>query len=158
MTEVPAKVGKGPARGYSWPPFEKGNKAALAHGAWSPRSIRPVAERLAAELVEVAPWVARPAFGAAVHAWAWSEAQCVLLREYAHEVGLLDEDGAPRAFLDALHRSEQRSASRRAELGLTPAAWARLLRSMSESGGDEDALEQLKAEGRRILEAREGEG
>ena len=35
----------GPARGYSWPPFEVGNEAAVRHGATSERHIRPIAAR-----------------------------------------------------------------------------------------------------------------
>ncbi|HEY5057495.1 MAG TPA: hypothetical protein VII51_00630 [Gaiellaceae bacterium] len=48
LTEKPAvaevalvRVG-GPARRYSWPPFEPGNEAALTHGATSERHIRPL--------------------------------------------------------------------------------------------------------------------
>jgi hypothetical protein len=35
-TKPPARraVGKGPARGYSWPPFEPGNRAAVRHGIY----------------------------------------------------------------------------------------------------------------------------
>jgi hypothetical protein len=73
------------------------------------------------------------------------------------EVGLLDDDGEPHGFLDELHRAETRAAKRRADLGLTPRAWASLLKAMADSGGDEDALDKLRTEGRRILEAREGE-
>jgi len=37
------------ARGYSWPPFEKGNTASLTHGARSPRMIEPLAEAIVNE-------------------------------------------------------------------------------------------------------------
>jgi hypothetical protein len=33
----------GPARGYSWPPFEPGNTASLKHGLSSERRIAPLA-------------------------------------------------------------------------------------------------------------------
>ena len=39
----------GPARGYSWPPFEEGNQVALRHGAYSEIALAP----RAAELREV---------------------------------------------------------------------------------------------------------
>lgn len=144
-----------PARGYSWAPFEPGHTLTLQHGAYSPRTIQPVAEALAADLVEVAPWCARPVFQAEVQAWAWAEAEVVLLRKHMDTVGLLDEEGQPLGFTDELHRAETRAAKRRADLGLTPRAWAQLLKAMADSGGDEDALEKLKAEGQRILEAGE---
>jgi hypothetical protein len=36
--------GHGPARGYSWPPFAKGDRAALVHGGYSERSVAERAE------------------------------------------------------------------------------------------------------------------
>lgn len=144
-----------PARGYSWAPFEPGNTVSLRHGAYSPRSISPVAGGLVAELVGQAPWLARPAFAAEVQAWAWAEAEVVLLRRHMDEVGLLDAEGEPLGFTEELHRAETRAAKRRADLGLSPRAWAQMLRAFSTSGGDADLLEELKAEGRRIVEATE---
>lgn len=45
--------GKRPAsglatRGYSWPPFEAGNAAAVRHGCYSPLTLAPRAEEIAA--------------------------------------------------------------------------------------------------------------
>lgn len=37
-----------PARGYSWPPFEPGNGAAVRHGCYSPLTLAPRAEEIAA--------------------------------------------------------------------------------------------------------------
>lgn len=153
---IPAKTSHGDARGYSWPPFAKGHTLSLVHGAWSPRTIAPVAEGLVAELTEAAPWCARPVFAAEVQAWAWAEAEVVLLRRHMDTVGPLTEEGEPAGFLSELHRAETRAAKRRADLGLTPRAWAHLLKAMADTGGDEDALEQLKATGREIIEAAEG--
>lgn len=142
-----------PARGYSWPPFEAGNTAALKHGARSPRMVRPVAERLMVEAVEVAPWVARPAFGPELEAWAWHEARARLLRAWLDEHGLLDDDDAPRGALGELQRAENAAAKARDRLGLNPLAWARLRAAVEQSGRRED-LEDLDAEGRAILEIR----
>jgi hypothetical protein len=40
----------GPARGYSWAPFKKGNFAAVTHGAFSPRMISARAAELREDL------------------------------------------------------------------------------------------------------------
>lgn len=141
------------ARGYAWPPFEAGNTAALTHGARSPRMVRPIAERLMIEAAEVAPWVARRAFGPELEAWAWHEARARLLRAWLDEHGLLDEDDGPRGALGELQRAENAAAKARDRLGLNPLAWARLRAAVEQAGGRED-LEDLDAEGRAILEIR----
>ncbi len=45
------------ARGYSWPPFEKGNTASLIHGTRSERMLAPVREQHARMLAERYPWI-----------------------------------------------------------------------------------------------------
>ena len=45
----------GPARRYSWPPFEKGNLKGVRHGAYSEQLIAPRAAEIAAELKAVVP-------------------------------------------------------------------------------------------------------
>src|SRR5580658_5241550 len=59
-------------------PFEPGNETATTHGATSKRRWLPIAERLAADAIEVAPWLSRPAFKWAVRAWAETEARAQL--------------------------------------------------------------------------------
>ena len=46
-----------PARGYSWPPFEKGNVLQLKHGTRSERTLAPVREEHARGLAEAYPWI-----------------------------------------------------------------------------------------------------
>ncbi len=140
------------------PGGDRGEALARRHGAYRDAEIAPLAEALVEELAEVAPWVARPAFDGEVLAVARAQAMAELLWRHLVEVGPVDGRGKPRPALEAWHRAEARAERLRQNLGLSPRSWAALLRSMSESGGDEDAIEQLKAEGRRILEAREGEG
>jgi hypothetical protein len=41
-----------PPRGYSWPPFEPGNVAAVRHGTFSSRKVAQVAETLRPTLAE----------------------------------------------------------------------------------------------------------
>ncbi len=147
-----------PARRYSWPQFVEGNTAAVKHGAGSARwgdDVGPIAARLAAELVEVAPWTAEPVFAAEVAAWAHAEGEARLLRAYVSEHGPLTDDGEPRGVLDALHRVETRAAKRRSDLGLSPSAWARLSRDLAAAGPEgAESVAELRAVGRRIVEAR----
>lgn len=147
-----------PARSYSWAPFHEGNTAALKSGAHSSRMIQPIADRAAAELLEVAPWCARPAFAALVQRWAWAEARCILLRHYLDEEGLLDEDGEPRPAVNELHRAEATAHKAAEKLALSPMDFMRLMNGMAAAkGADVDGVEALMREGRGIVETWESE-
>jgi hypothetical protein len=126
----------------------------LQHGAYSTRTWKPLADAIAAELPEVAPWCSRPTYGAAVAAWARVEAQLQLVLAWLDEHGPLDADGEPRPATALLARLESQAQSLRAELGLSPLALAKLLGTFTSSPGgtDDDALEALRAEGRRIVD------
>ena len=63
-------------------PFAPGNEAAVRHGAYSPRKVNPVAERIVEAIVEDAPYLADPAYALAVWALARIEATRELLAEY----------------------------------------------------------------------------
>lgn len=130
----PARVGGPPsgvpARGYSWPPFEAGNTAALAHGmraelALSDRS-RRLADVVRAAVAELGLY--QPAHEIAVEMAATALARVEswdVFAAQAAETGDLDKarwaDGRASAWW---------SHARRAlgDLGLTPAALARLER------------------------------
>ncbi len=146
------------ARGYSWAPFEPGNLAALRHGAMSPRKMGPIADRLAAELAEAAPWTARPAFAASVAAWARAEARTVLVTTWLADHGLLDDDGAPRPAATFLVKLETQAANLRTRLALDPAALAALLAKLVEAPAEHVAeeRERLLAEARALVEVRPG--
>ena len=138
------------------PPWEPGNTAALTHGADSPRTVLPLADELAAQLVEVAPWCGHAAFAAEVQAWSWEEARVRLLQGWVNERGLLDEDS--EGALGQLERAQGRASRLRSNLGLSPVAWAKVLASLA-SAKDEGAaseLEALAAVGRE-LQGRAGE-
>ncbi len=145
-----------PARGYSWQPFGTGNTAALAHGVYSPRTWRPLADRIAAELPDIAPWCSRPTYGPTVAAWSRTEAQLQLVMAWLDEHGPLDSDGEPRPATNLLVKLESQAQSLRAELGLSPLALAKLLGAFTSAptGSDDGALDHLRAEGRRIVDAR----
>ena len=153
MTE-PMTSGRGNSRGYSWAPFEPGNEAHSSHGADSPRRWRPIADELAEQILGEAPWLARPAFKAALHAWAAAEARAHLVGVWLDEHGLLDDEGAPRPAATYALRLDQAAASRRAQLGLDPASLAKLLANYAIASGAEDVLAALKAEGAAVLAQR----
>ena len=143
-----------PSRGYRWPPFEPGHTRTLHHGAASERTWRPLADAIAAELVEVAPWAAQPPFAASVAAWARQEARLQLVDGYLAERGLLDDDGNPRPATKLLQELERSTESLRARLALDPVSWSKLLGTLAASQGEGDDLDALRAVGRRILAAR----
>jgi hypothetical protein len=145
----------GPRRGWSWPPFEPGNLAALKHGARSPRILAPIADQLAGGLAGLAPWTSAASFQGTVASWSWAEAQAVVLRAYLDEHGLVDDDGQPRPAAAMLERVEGRLAGLRAQLGLTPLALGRLLATLSQVDGDKGAegLEALRRAGAELRAA-----
>jgi hypothetical protein len=126
-------------------------------GAFAHR-VRPLADEIARRLPEVAPWTARPVFDGALRSLAWVEAQVVLLRGWIDERGILGADGKPQPAATLLQRLETQASTLRAELGLTPQALAKLLGSLARvatASGDDDGLAALKAEGQRIVAARQ---
>jgi hypothetical protein len=145
----------GPRRGYSWPPFEPGNLAALKHGARSPRILAPIAEQLGAGLAQVAPWTSAASFQGTVASWSWAEAQAVVLRAWLDEHALVDDDGQPRPAAGMLERVEGRLAGLRGQLGLAPLALGKLLATLSQVDGDKGAegLEALRRAGAELRAA-----
>ena len=153
-----------PARGYSWPPFEAQNTAAVTHGIHSARMLVLLAEAILAE--RKATTVARVPRGAGVRAggraWARAEAMLELYTEYVEqqtaeamstEFGEAEEDitgdGTKGGGLDAavpdrktgpsleLWRKLDAAASmHRTKLGLDPLARARLGRDVASSQAD----------------------
>jgi hypothetical protein len=170
---VPARrgangVGKGPARGYSWPPFAEGHTLSLKHGLFSEK-LRPgdaaEIEELAAMLRGLVPLYAG-SFDVAVELLAarlWR-----LRRAYAF-VAATSEADLPRNFSEKLASLELLVNRTLKELGLTPAAAAELgvnlsrLSAASEVDGPAfnwDSLEeQEKRELSRLLaKGRRGDG
>lgn len=144
-----------PANGTR-PPFEPGNEAAVTHGAYSDKRVAPLATLARAEIVEAAPWLEAEAFGPALDAWSRAEARVALVDSWLQEHGLLDPEGKPRPAAEFVVKLERAAADLRARIGLDPASCVKI-RAQLASATSADALESLRAEGRKILEAREAE-
>ncbi|MGD0748147.1 MAG: hypothetical protein ABSB68_10090 [Acidimicrobiales bacterium] len=155
-----------PARGYKWADATPGNTIALKHGVWSARRAEQVAhevEVLAAETALTFPWTAPYDDERRAYARALLDERDI--RSYLDQVGMLDEDHQERPAVRTLARFSAIAASRRAALGLSPMAHARLLALVAEvvakhpeRAGDllSGSLDSLVAQGRAALEAGSG--
>jgi hypothetical protein len=133
--------------------FGTGNTESLKHGADSPRTWRPLADRLEAELLAERPWLT--GHRRTVKAWARTEAQVQLLGVWLDEHGLVDDAGEPRPAGHRLDRLETRAQSLRNDLAEPPMAMAKLLQALTSTavaGGAPDLLDGLKAEAAGFVE------
>lgn len=144
-----------PARDYSWPPFEKGNTAALRHGARSERRLAPIAEKLITQLLEQRPDLDDPRYAANLNAWGYAEAANVLYRAFADKHGVVDEHGNPLGFIARWQRSESQAEQRRRELGVGPVAEMKLAVARGEARLLAGDLTEVAERGRKVLEERE---
>lgn len=151
---------QGPARGYAWKPFQPGHASALKSGWKSPRVYEPLAMEFAEGIKEVRPDLARPEYAAAVVAWAQAEAVVTLLRRRVAEVGVIGDDGEPRAgLMGYLKAFENQAEKRRQRLGLDPRSEAALAQERAAATAAQTVdLTALAEEGRRVLAEREARG
>lgn len=125
----------GTARGYSRPPFEPGNTAAVTHGAHSAGIVDSLAAEYVQAAVDAAPYLALARFAFALTAWARVEARCELLSRYIDSHGIQNTRGTPRmSVLATLAASERAAARGRDALGLTPDSAARIAATIRASG------------------------
>lgn len=117
-------------KGVWAPQVEKGNTLSHKHGAFSPRTIDPVAHDLATLVREQVTYLNDPSYDAAVRAWARAEAQVLVLTEFIDKHGTLDDNVVPRPALSALKDFENRAARERTRLGLDPLSRAQLGRDV----------------------------
>lgn len=152
------------------PPFEvgnphrvtAGNTLARTHGAYSSRTVAPLAAEIEATARADASWppyLTDPSYGPAVEAWAHAEAVVTLLRRYLaerpFEEAMSDtyteetterrRKGSStrtttgrrtRAALDMLSRWEATASGHRARLGLDPLSRAKLGRDVTAAQTD----------------------
>lgn len=155
---VPVEVGveeRPKARGYSWPPFEKGHELSMRHGAYSPRRVEPLAGEMVERVIGQASVEGSPVgylldvtYRPALWAWARAEARVQLLEEWLQDRGSVgvDAEGEELGAARALHRAETLAAKARQSLGLDPLARARLGKDVAATGRDRAELERLLRE------------
>jgi hypothetical protein len=152
MTEI----GKGMARGYSWPPFEDGNTMALIHGADSPRVIEAVARIVRDDVVVQAPWILEPIFADALLRYCRAEARARLLSD--HIFNLAEGQGAhkvPIRLWESAVACDNAAARAAADLGVTPLARARLASLTATTEATNAGLQDLAERGRAIRQRRD---
>jgi len=167
MVGRPVRTGRGgpqdpdkgptPARGYSWQPFTEGNVASVRHGANSPRVLAEAAARIVEQVYASAPWTRADAFAWKVARFARAEAAARARWAWLSERGFVDDEGSEVPGWVRWVREEASAAAAEEALGLSPQSMAKLLGSLTAvatATGDDDALESLRSEGRRILAAR----
>lgn len=142
------------------PPFAPGNAMHLTHGSRSPRVYLPLAEHLAAGLLDERPDLA--AYPVAVARWAEWEARAVLMRRHLAEVGDLDgtgPDAEPRKGATKWLRECENAAERAAAvLGLDPRSEASLARERAAASLVAVDLEAIAERGREALARRVAAG
>jgi hypothetical protein len=143
-----------PARGYSWPPFQRNNQASLRHGAFSKRRFEPLARELIEGVLAEHPRLRR--HPEALASWADSEARAWLIRDYLTEHGMFGRGGAStEGALKWLIAFDKRAEAGRKALGLDPRSELELVREAAEAEGAAFDLDALRRRGRKALEARE---
>lgn len=138
-------------------PFEVGNRVAERHGAYSERRIGPLAEQIETDLIEAAPWLARPCFAWARRRAAREEARATLAWAAISEKGALDDEDQPTPASNAYDRWSASAARRFAACGLDLPTLSNAIRTVaavhSMTGDQSETLELLIAEGRAALAA-----
>jgi hypothetical protein len=143
-------------RGYSWPPFQDGNRAALKHGAFSEQLATETMQEIAPHLFDLAPWLDRPEYAHGVARFLRAEALSLLAFRAIERIAT-DEgaENVPRKLWDA-HNAASNTAMKQASLlGLDPTSHARLAATPAIRHEISRAnLDNLVARGRAIRIAR----
>lgn len=128
-----------PGRGYSWPPFEQGNKVAVKSGAWSPELVAETMEELRPALVQILEraWWITPLDRDAAEDYLRDRARLLRLERWLAENGDRKDDGELRERdLREVSALRRRCMDHRNALGLTPLARVRL--GLDQSPGSAD--------------------
>src|SRR5437867_863229 len=139
MMTSPAAWRPKPARGYSWPPVDPGNKVgvgngnAVRHGAMAELVIAPLAADLTAWLLGVRPDLADQRHAPAVSAWARAESRILLAESDLVKNGLTNADGEERPLAKRIGAWEKVAADLRGQLSIGPKAEAELRKGQAEA-------------------------
>jgi hypothetical protein len=166
LDERASEAGQGgyprPARGYTWPPFEPGNEAALRHGAHSLKLVEPRARELAPAILEANAHLDSLRDGHAVmrlavalarieRVWAW-------LAEQDDAVFSDTEAGEVHGVHERLSRWERQAAADEDRLGISPVTRAKLGLDLLRGQVLTEEQKRQQAEARKRLDERMGGG
>lgn len=158
---MPGEGHGGPARRYSWPPFEPGNTAAVTHGARSDRLVEARARELAPGIFEANPHLDGVRDGAAVWRYAVTLARIDRVYRWLSEQGdpvFADlEAGAAHGIYERLERWERQADKAEERLAIAPLTRARLGLDLMAARKARKTLEEEIAEGRQLWKQRESE-
>ena len=149
MGDAPkAETGKGPARGYSWPPFEKGHELSVKHGTRSERLVAARAAEIREQLLEAHEFLAQAIFTEALERYCRLEARARMLDSYI--VDLVEEKGVetvPKTLWDSATRVDMAAAKAGQDCGLDPSGFARAARDLgfAKSLGQQQNAKRLTA-------------
>lgn len=124
---VPHQGGKGPARGYSWPPAGPGNGLALRHGGFSAQRIGQRAREVLELVLELNPHLDDPENALALSAYSMARARVELLSTAIEAA--VSQVGAVKLgarIIEAATSASREEAAQRASLGLDPRSLAEL--------------------------------
>ena len=138
-----------PARGYSWPPFEKGNMAHLVHGADSERTLESQAAQIRPRLFELCPWL-EDVDAIAVARFLRVEARSLILESYMAEIIATAGPGkVPIRMWEQANATDRLAGDLGSKLGLDSVGRAQLRESAANT---ESSLAALAEKGRGIRE------
>ena len=143
-------------RGYSWPPFEAGNRAALKHGAFSQQLREEATKEISPLILEAAPWLDRPEYALTIDRYLRTEAAAlVTFRAIETIVTTRGAEHVPRKLWQAWNAATNSASKQAALLGLDPTSRERI--AAARRFDHQEALERLSAVGRatRAAQGRE---
>jgi hypothetical protein len=115
-----------PARGYSWPPFEESNGAAVTHGAYSLARVKPRARELVSQILMAHPHLDDVRDGPAVFRYCATLARTERIYEWLDDqedsVFSDVEAGTTHGCFGRLERWERQADAAEERLGISPLA------------------------------------
>jgi hypothetical protein len=137
-------------------PYEPGNSAAVRHGAFSEQIVAERANEIRDRFIELAPWLARPAFAESLYRYTRAVAREVLLDNYITEMAETTGVGSisSRVF-EQCTAAARLSHKLAGDLGLTPIGEAKLRALVGNAATTEATLATLMAAGRATRAGRQ---
>lgn len=140
-----------PARGYSRPPFEPGNAAAVRHGGYSAPTIMAAAAEIRDTMLENYPYLADVLFVESLELYCGAMARVRLFRDAVMKLG--EEKGAeavPTTLVQDLNRAEANASRFASECGLSAASHSRIARDLGLAQGAGRRLSAMNQTGPKL--------